>query len=126
MKHNIVTAQQTAERQIVEDWGSLAWLAGAKINDSEGLTLGRVVIHPGCCNPRHTHNNCDEVLYLMSGRVAHSIDDETVTLEAGDTLLVPAGTVHHAVSVGDVDADMIVAFSSGHRDFIPETAGESE
>jgi mannose-6-phosphate isomerase-like protein (cupin superfamily) len=46
--------------------------------------------------------------------------DKKVVLSAGDTLVVAAGVSHNAVSIGDVDADMIVAYSSGARDFVLE------
>ena len=120
MEVNLRSARQAEENTIVEQWGQLMWLADAGRNGCEGLTLGRVIIRAGQSNPRHSHNNCDEVLYLMSGRLEHSFADETVTMEPGDTLFVPAGVFHNAVSVGDVDADMIVAYSSGRRGFQPE------
>ena len=31
------------------------------------MTVGRVVIKAGCCNPRHAHNTCEEALHLLSG-----------------------------------------------------------
>jgi oxalate decarboxylase/phosphoglucose isomerase-like protein (cupin superfamily) len=43
-----------------------------------------------------------------------------VILEAGDTLTVPPYVAHSAISIGDEDADMIIAYSSGERDFRPE------
>ncbi|HIG45791.1 MAG TPA: hypothetical protein EYQ20_04975 [candidate division Zixibacteria bacterium] len=42
-------------------------------------------------------------------------------MTAGDTLVLPAGVMHNAVSKGDMDADMIVTYSSGERDFRLET-----
>jgi oxalate decarboxylase/phosphoglucose isomerase-like protein (cupin superfamily) len=41
-------------------------------------------------------------------------------MNAGDTLVVPPGIMHNAVNIGEGDADMIVAYSSGTRDFHPE------
>ena len=123
---NVRSAAEAASARTEAPWGSLTWLASGEINGCEGLTLGRVVIHSGQGNPRHTHETCDEVLYLMSGSLSHSIGDETVLMEAGDTIFVPGGAVHHAVSVGDGDADMIVVYSSGRRDFVPEADGQSE
>ena len=105
-------------------WGSLEWLASREIGNAEDVTVGRVVIKAGRSNPRHGHNNCEEVLYLLAGRLEHSIGDETVTLEPGDTITIPPGVCHNAVSVGEVDADMIVVYSSGDRDFTLE-GGES-
>jgi hypothetical protein len=31
--------------------------------------------------------------------------------------VIPAGVFHNALSIGDSDADMIVAYSSGTREF---------
>ena len=53
----------------------------------------------------------------------YPMGEETVVLEAGDTLTVAAGLVHHAVNVGEEDAEMIVAYSSGVRDFVVEAEG---
>jgi quercetin dioxygenase-like cupin family protein len=123
MSAKLVKAEDAAARRIAEDWGSLTWLAGGKLGNAEGVTLGRVVIHRGRSNPRHGHMNCEEVLYLLAGELEHTVGAETVRMKAGDTLTVPAGVFHNATSVGDVDADMIVAYSSSNRDFVPEQKG---
>lgn len=102
---------------IDHDWGSLTWLANREITGTEGVTLGRTTILPGKHNPRHRHNTCEEVLYVLRGRVRHSVGEETFVLEQGDTLTIPAGVFHHAVNIGNEDADVIVADSTGHRDF---------
>ena len=104
-------------------WGSLRWLAGKEIGNAEGLTVGRVIIKAGHCNPRHAHNNCEEVLYLLAGRLEHSIGDETVTLEAGESITLPAGVFHDARSIGGADADMLVVYNAGRRDFTLEDPG---
>jgi quercetin dioxygenase-like cupin family protein len=57
------------------------------------------------------------VLYLLRGRLRHTVGDQVVILEAGDTLTVPPYVAHSATSIGEEDADMIVAYSSGERDF---------
>jgi quercetin dioxygenase-like cupin family protein len=111
----------TQVKTIDDGWGTLTWLANRQLTDCQGTTLGRVVIRAGQSNPRHRHNRCEEVLYLMRGRLRHTVGDDAVVLEAGDTLLVPAGVFHNAVNIGDEDADMIVAYSSADRDFELET-----
>jgi len=114
-------AADAADARIDEDWGSLTWLASQKLGNAEGLTVGRVVIKKGMSNPRHSHANCEEVLYLLRGKLDHTVGDASIILEAGDTLTVDAGVPHSAASIGDEDADMIVAYSSGNRDFHPES-----
>jgi len=107
-------------KSVTEDWGRLTWLASHELTGSD-LTLGRVIIKKGHANPRHGHDNCEEALYLLKGSLRHSVGEDIVVMEAGDTLVVPAGVMHHADSIGDTDADMIVAYSSGQRDFRTET-----
>lgn len=117
MSDFVRTESASAAAKRMEPWGSLEWLASKQIGNAEALTLGRVVIKPGDHNPRHRHNGCIEILYLVSGTLEHSIGDQKVVLHAGDTLLAPKGVFHNAVNIGDVDADMIVAYDSGTRDF---------
>jgi len=119
MKYSVFSAEQAESGRLDESWGSLRWLAGRRVGNADGLTLGRVVIKAGESNPPHRHPNCEEALYLMKGRLRHFIGAEEVILEAGDTLVVGAGLSHHALNIGTEDADMIVAYSAGERGFEP-------
>lgn len=105
---------------INEDWGSLTWLAGKNIGNAEGLVLGRATIKAGKTNPRHRHPNCEEVLYLLKGRLEHTLGDKTFTLSAGDTITIAPGVFHNATCVGSEDAETIVVYSEGIRGFEPE------
>lgn len=120
MRYAIRTAREAAASRINEEWGSLNWLASEQIGNAEGVTVGRVTIKRGQSNPRHSHTSCEEVLYLLRGRLKHFVGDEAVLMQAGDTLVVPPYVAHYAISVGQEDAEMIVAYSSGDRDFRPE------
>ena len=123
MNYNLQSNEQALSRRVEADWGSLMWLAGAQIGNADGVTLGRVLIKANRSNPRHCHRNCEEVLYLMRGRLEHTVSDIRVTLHPGDSLTVPAGVFHNATNTGIEDADMIVAYSSANRDFVPEETG---
>ncbi len=117
MRRVLYTAAEAEASAVHEEWGSLAWKASANIGNAEGLTLGRVLIRRGHKNPRHTHNTTEEVLYLMRGRLRHTLGGEEYVLEAGDTLRIPPGVYHDAENIGEEDADMVVVYASGHRDF---------
>jgi quercetin dioxygenase-like cupin family protein len=51
----------------------------------------------------------------------HSLGNETFTLSAGDTITIPAGVFHDAKCISDEDADTIVAYSEGIRQFEKES-----
>jgi len=123
MDYTVYRATEAEKANISEDWGGLKWLAGERVGTADGLTLGRVIIKTGRRNPRHAHANCEEALYLLAGRLRHTAGAEEVVLEAGDTIVIPAGVYHNAESTGEVDADMIVAYSSGTRQFEVEDGG---
>ncbi len=106
--------------KIVEPWGSLTWLVNKTFLGSNTLTVGRVVIKRGMSNPRHLHPNSEEILYLLKGKLQHSLGNEKVLLKEGDTLRIDAGVAHNAMSIGDVDADMIVVYPTPDRQFITE------
>ena len=101
-------------------WGRIVWLVSGSQGNSETMTFGRVTIRAGQANPRHRHPNCDEVLHLLSGRLEHSLGDETFVMEPGDTISIPTGVWHNARALGDADAEMVISFSSPDR----QTEGE--
>ena len=116
----VYTSNESTPKRQEPQWGALQWLASAEIGNATGLTLGRVTIKAGASNPRHCHESCEEILYLLRGRLVHTLGDGSFTLEAGDTISIPAGVFHNAASVGVEDAEMIVAYSSATRDFVLE------
>ncbi len=120
--YTVIKRETIAQGTDPMKWGSLSWLASTALTGTTGLTIGRVVIKAGASNPRHSHPNCEEILYLLAGEIEHSIGDDVVHLRAGDALVVRADVFHNAVSIGQVDADMMVIFSSGDRQFTPEVA----
>ncbi len=120
MSRTIYTAADSEADTIQEEWGSLSWKAGAEIGNALGLSLGRMLLKKGQRNPRHGHSTTEQILYVIKGRVRHSLGDEEVIIEAGDTLHVPAGVYHDAENIGDCDADLIVAHPTPSRDFVLE------
>ncbi|MEW6303458.1 MAG: cupin domain-containing protein [Verrucomicrobiota bacterium] len=123
MNGTLIARAQSEAQQITEAWGALKWVANRELGGLAGLTLGRVTLNPGHSNPRHSHPNCDEVLYVLRGRLEHSLGDDVVVLNAGDTLVIPAGVPHQARNPGHDAADTIVAYSSGEREFRLEPGG---
>ena len=60
----------------------------------------RVGFAPGAFAPEHKHPG-EEVAYVLEGTLEYRLDGgPPVTLEAGETLFIPAGAVHSARNVG--------------------------
>jgi len=60
----------------------------------------RVDFGPGAAFGRHRHPG-EEVAYVIEGSLEYQLEGERpVTLEAGEVLFIPAGTIHAARNVG--------------------------
>lgn len=99
-------------------WGSISWLISGDTTPDAEQTFGVVTINSGCSNPLHLHPNCEEILYVVSGRCEHRLGDDTVLLEPGMTICVPRGTPHCARSIGADRLVVVVSFSSPDRKVI--------
>lgn len=102
------------------EWGGLIWFASKELGNSENMTIGQCRIKPGMSNPRHIHPNCEEVLYVLQGKISHSYNDEEIIMQKGDTISIPAGIPHNAKNIGDVEAILQISFSCAERQSVGE------
>ena len=58
------------------------------------VLLCRVTYEPGKRVPRHRHEHTEQVMLILEGEVTMTIEDETRTLVAGDTVVVNRGLEH--------------------------------
>lgn len=69
---------------------------GVLLDDSDGapnFAVRRFVLEPGASVPKHT-NEVEHEQYVLSGSYTVGIEGEEYEVEAGDSLLIPAGAVH--------------------------------
>jgi quercetin dioxygenase-like cupin family protein len=60
----------------------------------------RVDFGPGAAFGRHRHPG-EEIAYVLAGSLEYQVEGKPpVTLEAGEVLFIPAGTIHAARNVG--------------------------
>jgi quercetin dioxygenase-like cupin family protein len=65
---------------------------------------------PGASPGRHTHPG-EEVGYVLEGRVnLEQAGNPAVTLNAGQTFLIPAGTIHNATNTGSGTARILATY----------------
>ena len=79
------------------------------VRGREGVT-GNAGLQPGVSAGRHTHPG-EEVGYVLDGTVVVEQDGKPpVTLNAGQTFLIPAGTVHNATNPGSTPARILATY----------------
>ena len=91
---------------------------GVLIDGSDGaptFAVRRFTLAPGGEVPRHT-NEVEHEQYVLKGQYVAGIDDEEYVVSAGDSLLIPAGTVHWYRNEGDEEGAFICAVPNGDDD----------
>ena len=94
--------------------GKVEYYANKELTGTD-YTLGFCTISPGGQNPLHYHPNSDETLHVIKGKIIHSVKDENIEMTAGDTIMISAGIAHNARNIGDEEAVLAIAFSTGER-----------
>jgi quercetin dioxygenase-like cupin family protein len=88
---------------------------GVLVGEDDGapnLAIRRFVLDPGAEVPKHT-NEIEHEQYVLGGEYVVGIGEEEYTVEAGDSLLIPAGTVHWYRNEGDAEGSFICAVPTG-------------
>jgi quercetin dioxygenase-like cupin family protein len=85
------------------------------VDESDGaptLALRRFTLDPGGSVPEHT-NAIEHEQYVLQGEYIVGIDDTEYTVSAGDTVHIPAGTVHWYRNEGDEQGVFLCAVPTG-------------
>lgn len=90
---------------------------------SPGLVVVESALPVGGMTPLHAHDD-DEALQVADGRVVVYLLDEAVTLESGDSLLVPRGAPHtvRAETAARLVSATYVTSVSRYEDFLRAVA----
>lgn len=89
------------------DWGVIGWrLTPAR--GSEQLVVMDVRLEPGGGHDFHRHPDQEEMIIVNSGRVTQYLESESSTLEPGDSVFIPANTVHASFNDGEETARLTV------------------
>ena len=77
---------------------------------SDALRVGELTIAPMTRVPRHAHTNSEEAMVLLEGTLEAQVGSQRVTIEAGDLVLAPAGSVHGFLNRSDSPAKLLYVF----------------
>jgi quercetin dioxygenase-like cupin family protein len=99
---------------------SFEFVDGVRIHaiGGEQVLLCRVRYEPGKQVPWHTHEDTEQVMFILDGEVEMTIEDETKTLREGDVVVVNRGLPHRLYSENGVS--FMEALSPVPLDHVPD------
>ena len=116
-RHHRQLAAAAASVALVLSASACGGSSGASDDPNAKTTFGIVKIKAHQRNPFHTHPNCEEILYVLSGSCEHRLGDRIDVLKAGDLIRIPAGVPHCARAL-DEPMESVVVYSTGRRQFV--------
>ena len=84
----------------------------------EELILGKFATGPGFKIPPHRHT-CNTICYLVRGHAAFDTDAGRLEMDPGDYAVIEAGVVHTEETVGEDEAEFMLALDHGGGETIP-------
>jgi len=110
---------RTADAEVLDgDPGSLISLLADPDTTGGLLTSNRSLMRAGSEGaPPHFHRRSAELFFILGGRLDVLLDEQIVTLEQGDLLVVPPGLPHAFAPDADTDADVLIVFTPGTARF---------
>lgn len=89
------------------------------------FTLVTTITPPGGGPPPHFHENEDELLHVLEGRVSFLVDGKWTETTPGATVFAPRKSVHTFKNVGDRPSKLLVQITpSGFENFFAAAAIE--
>lgn len=82
------------------------------IHESEHMVSRVMRLAPGAAIKEHYHPNFDETFFVHAGSLKMMLDDKEHELRAGDTVIMPAGTVISGTSTGSDEAVLVIVWAN--------------
>lgn len=93
-------------------------LLSRQMLSSERQTIAIVRLKKGCIVPQHFHES-EQITSLIEGALQFEINQKTMVLRKGETMVIPSNVPHAAVALEDtLDLDI---FSPVRQDWIDGT-----
>ena len=74
------------------------------------MGLGTARYARGASGTPHRHENCEQVLYVQSGKGVFVADGDEVMVGAGFAVFIPPGVQHQIGNTGSGDLEFIFAY----------------
>jgi quercetin dioxygenase-like cupin family protein len=79
---------------------------------AEGITFAYARFEPKMSfHKKHIHEEAEEVMYILSGKMIGGVEDQEAEVVKGDTIWVPRGAVHWAYNPFDEACEILFIYT---------------
>lgn len=87
-------------------------LKGSKYANTD-YSVGIRKIKPGENSPEHSHKECDELYYIISGTGVIEIENQSKEIKQGDIVIIPQKASHLVKNTGNSEMEFLVIGFTG-------------
>lgn len=110
---------KTSYRAIVayttRDGSEIRELMHPAVHGNRQQSLAEAVIQPGEQTRLHRHMRSEELYHVTRGAGIMTLGSRTLTIEIGDTVLIPPGTPHAVSATGSTALHILCCCSPAYR-----------
>lgn len=96
---------------------TMEWLMEDAIQNGAGVSMARMTVNVDVVSELHSHSNCTEAIHVLEGKIEQLCGNNWVKLQKGQTCLIPKGAKHQTRNIGRQRAVLMIAYSSGSREY---------
>jgi quercetin dioxygenase-like cupin family protein len=85
------------------------------IHESEFMVSRVMRLSPGAAIKEHYHPNFDETFFVHAGTLKLRLDDKEHEVRAGDTVIMPAGTIISGTTTGNDEAVLVIVWANNGK-----------
>jgi len=116
MKH-VKEHEVEGERMSSPHARTLKHLAAPWTVGTRNLWVGISKIDPGNSSNEHSHDDLEEIFYVVAGHGRIRVGDEEEPIEAGSCIYIPTDTPHQLINTGDETLKVLAVTSPP---FVPD------
>jgi mannose-6-phosphate isomerase-like protein (cupin superfamily) len=109
--HHINQREVKGERFEAPHARTIKHLAAPWTFGTRNIWLGISIVQPNNSSNLHSHDDMEEIFYIVSGRGRIRIDDEEEDIEPGSCIYIPTGASHQLINNGNEILEVVAASS---------------
>jgi mannose-6-phosphate isomerase-like protein (cupin superfamily) len=108
---------------ITLDGSSIRELMHPGVHGNANQSLAEASVPVGGATAPHRHRVSEELYFILAGRGRMRLGDAEFSIEPGDTILIPPGTVHCLRNIGDETLRLLCCCAPAYRHDDTEMVG---
>lgn len=101
------TRYRDIEPFVTKDGSIIRELMHPAVHGNRNQSLAEAIVPVGSGTLLHRHRSSEELYHVTAGRGRMTLGTEVFEVAVGDTVLIPAGTPHCIVNIGDTDLHIL-------------------